>query len=130
VVLTSSQVATLRSFGAGDTAFGLNVLSALCRGQPGTNVLISPVSLATGLSMAYLGARGATAAAMARVLQLPAARSGLLAVSYTKITDATRPGTDKLSRPHGLAPTAAAQLRRAHRRCKRSARQRSSQATI
>jgi len=71
VVLTSSQVAALRSFGAGDTAFGLNLLSALCRRQPGANVLVSPVSLATGLGMAYLGARGATAAAMARVLHLP-----------------------------------------------------------
>jgi serine protease inhibitor len=71
IVLTASQVAALRSFGAGDTAFGLNVLSALCRGQPGTNALISPVSLAAGLGMAYLGARGATAAAMARVLHLP-----------------------------------------------------------
>jgi serine protease inhibitor len=79
VVLTSSQVATLRSFGVGDTAFGLNVLSALCRRQPGTNVVISPVSLVTGLSMAYLGARGATARAMAGVLHLPATGPGLLA---------------------------------------------------
>src|SRR5258708_16249307 len=63
IVLTSSQVAALRSFGAGDTAFGLNLLSALCRRQPGTNVLISPVSLTTALGMAYLGAPGATAAA-------------------------------------------------------------------
>lgn len=79
VVLTSDQVAALRSFGAGDTAFGLSLLSALCRGQPGTNVLISPVSLETGLGMAYLGARGATAAAMARVLHLPASGRGLIA---------------------------------------------------
>ena len=76
--LTSSQVVTLSSFGAGDTAFGLNLLSALCRGQPGANVLISPLSVATGLSMAYLGARGSTATAMARVLHLPTARASLI----------------------------------------------------
>jgi serpin B len=79
IALTSSQVAALRSFGAGDTAFGLNVLSALCRGQPGANVLISPVSLATGLGMAYLGARGATAAAMARVLHVEGSGQSLIA---------------------------------------------------
>jgi serine protease inhibitor len=77
--LTSSQVATLRSLGAGDTAFGLNLLSVLCRSQPGANVLISPYSVATGLSMAYLGARGDTATAMARVLHLPAAGASLIA---------------------------------------------------
>jgi len=77
--LTSSQVATLRSLGAGDTSFGLNLLSVLCRSQPGVNVLISPYSVATGLSMAYLGARGGTATAMARVLHLPAAGTGLIA---------------------------------------------------
>jgi serpin B len=93
--LTSSQAATLRSFGAGDTAFGLNLLSALCRRQPGTNVLISPVSLATGLSMAYLGPRGATAAAMARVLHLPATQPGLLAglrARRTLLASLNRPG--------------------------------------
>jgi serpin B len=89
VVLTSSQVTALRSYGAGDTGFGLNLLSALCHGQPGTNAVISPVSLATGLGMAYLGARGETATTMQQVLHLPAtgqslaaglaARAGLLA---------------------------------------------------
>jgi serine protease inhibitor len=71
-VLTASQVAVLRGYGQGDTAFGLDLLSRLCRSQPGSNVVLSPVSLATGLGMAYLGARGATAAAMASVLHLPA----------------------------------------------------------
>ena len=84
VVLTSEQVATLRSFGAGDAEFGLRLLSALCRGRPGTNVLISPVSLTTALGMAYLGARGATAAAMARVLRLPAAGPGLAAALHAR----------------------------------------------
>jgi len=76
VVLTASQVGTLRGYGQDDTAFGLDLLSQLCHRQPGGNVVLSPVSLATGLGMAYLGARGATAAAIARVLHLPAAAAG------------------------------------------------------
>lgn len=76
VVLTVSQIGTLRQYGQGDTAFGLDLLSALCRDQPGSNIVLSPVSVATGLGMAYLGARGATAAAMARVLHLPSPAAG------------------------------------------------------
>jgi serpin B len=63
--------ADARPYGAADTAFGLNLLGAWCRQDPQQNLLLSPVSMATGLGMAYLGARGATAKAMAKVLQLP-----------------------------------------------------------
>ena len=70
--MTASQVATLRSFGTADTTFGLSVLGALCASQPSSNAVISPVSLATGLDMTYLGAKGSTAAAIAKVLHLPA----------------------------------------------------------
>ncbi len=95
VVLTASQVTALRAYGRGDTAFGLDVLSALCRERPGSNEVISPVSLATGLGMAYLGARGSTAAAMARVLHLPAAGQGLaagLAARWALLRSLDRPG--------------------------------------
>ena len=94
-VLTSSQVTALRAFGAGDTEFGLRLLSALCRGQRGTNAVISPVSLATGLGMAYLGARGATATAMARVLHLPGDGQSLaagLAARAALLSSLNRPG--------------------------------------
>ena len=76
MVLSASQVAALRGFGTADTTFGLNVLGALCASQPASNALISPVSLATGLGMTYLGAKGATAGAIAKVLHLPAASRG------------------------------------------------------
>jgi serpin B len=82
LVLTASQVATLRGFGTADTTFGLNVLADLCASQPGSNAVISPVSLATGLDMAYLGARGKTAAAMASVLDLPAGAYGRAAAAF------------------------------------------------
>ena len=62
-----------RPFGAADTALGLDMLGALCRQDPQANLVMSPSSLASGLGMAYLGARGGTARAMAAVLHLPAA---------------------------------------------------------
>jgi serpin B len=71
VVLTSSQVATLRAFSSGDSAFGLNLLGTLCQADPSGNVVISPLSISSGLGLAYLGARGGTATAMARALDLP-----------------------------------------------------------
>ncbi len=95
--LTASQVGLLRSYGSGDTAFGLNVLSALCGGQPGNNLVISPVSLATGLSMAYLGARGKTAADIARVLHLPAGQQNQVAglrARWALLRSVDRPGVE------------------------------------
>jgi serine protease inhibitor len=62
-----------RPYGAADTAFGLDALGAWCRSDPQANLVLSPTSLASGLGMAYLGARGGTARAMAGVLHLPAA---------------------------------------------------------
>jgi serine protease inhibitor len=70
-VVASVPPADPRPYGAADTAFGLNVLGAWCRQAPQANIVLSPESLATGLGMAYLGARGSTALAMARVLGLP-----------------------------------------------------------
>jgi serine protease inhibitor len=72
-VAASEPAADPRPYGAADTAFGLDVLRAWCRADPRRNLLLSPASLATGLGMAYLGARGSTARAMAGVLRLPVA---------------------------------------------------------
>jgi serine protease inhibitor len=62
-----------RPYGAADAAFGLDAVGAWCRADPRANLVLSPSSLASGLGMAYLGARGATARAMDGVLHLPAA---------------------------------------------------------
>ena len=72
-VAAREPMASPRPYGAADTAFGLSVLAAWCRADPQANLVLSPSSLASGLGMAYLGARGATAQAMARVLHLPVA---------------------------------------------------------
>jgi serpin B len=60
-------------YGSADTRFGLQVLAAECHQNQDGNLVLSPASLASGLGMAYLGARGRTAQAMAGVLHLPAA---------------------------------------------------------
>jgi serpin B len=62
-----------RPYGNADTALGLDILGAWCKNDPQANLVMSPSSLASGLGMAYLGARGGTAHAMAGVLHLPAA---------------------------------------------------------
>jgi serpin B len=68
-----------RPYGAADTAFGLDLLGAWCGQDPGANIVFSPESLASGLGMAYLGAKGSTARAMASVLHLPATGRVLVA---------------------------------------------------
>jgi serine protease inhibitor len=68
-----------RPFGAADTAFGLDVLRDWCAQYPGRNLVFSPSTLASALGMAYLGARGATATAMADVLDLPPGDGAALA---------------------------------------------------
>jgi serine protease inhibitor len=72
-VALREPLASPRPYGAADTAFGLDALGAWCRTDPRANLVLSPSSLASGLGMAYLGARGATAQAMRSVLHLPAA---------------------------------------------------------
>jgi len=54
---------------AADAAFARTLWTKLEAG--GGNVVVSPTSIATALEMVYVGARGQTAAEMARVLHLP-----------------------------------------------------------
>jgi serpin B len=71
-VLTARQVTTLRVYGQADTAFGFSLLRAVCAAKTGGNIALSPVSVSSALGLAYLGARGETASAIANVLRLPA----------------------------------------------------------
>ena len=74
-VATAEPAVSAQPLAAADTGFGLAVLRAWCAQNPGQNLVFSPSTLASALGMAYLGARGSTATAMARVLDLPAGAS-------------------------------------------------------
>jgi serpin B len=95
-VLTSSQVSTLRTLSAGDTEFGLRLLASACHADPGRNVVLSPLSVTTGLGLAYLGARGQTARDMAAVMRLPqvgaATLTGMLRDRSDPLGTLDRPG--------------------------------------
>jgi len=89
-VAAREPAADPRPYGAADTAFGLDVLGAWCRADLRGNLVLSPASLATGLGMAYLGARGGTARAMAGVLHLPATGGRALAAGLQSRSAALR----------------------------------------
>ncbi|GAB2834447.1 serpin family protein [Actinocorallia aurea] len=57
---------------AADLAFGLGLLDAWCAADPAANLVLSPSSVASGLGMAALGAKGRTAEEMDEVLGWPA----------------------------------------------------------
>jgi serpin B len=76
----AEPAASPKPYAAADLRFGLDLLHVLCTQQPDQNIVLSPASLASSLGLAYLGAGGATARAIAAVLHLPAAsRPALLA---------------------------------------------------
>jgi serine protease inhibitor len=87
-VATAEPAVSPRPLALADTGFGLGVMRAWCAQNPGQNLVFSPSTLASALGMAYLGARGATATAMARVLDLPAgtSRSALEAELQARMT--------------------------------------------
>jgi serpin B len=98
VVLTSRQVATLRAYGQADTAFGLGLLHRVCAAKTASNIVLSPVSVSSALGLAYLGARGGTAAVMAKVLHLsttsgPELAAGLRA-RLDLLASLVRPGVE------------------------------------
>jgi serpin B len=64
---------------AAEDAFGLALLRRVCAPAPDANLLLSPESAAEALGMLYAGAKGATAAALGRLLRLPAWQPGLVA---------------------------------------------------
>jgi serine protease inhibitor len=78
-VATVEPAANPRPLGTADTAFGLDVMRSWCARYPEQNLVFSPSTLASALGMAYLGAGGATARTMARVLHLPAVGPSALA---------------------------------------------------
>ncbi len=56
---------------AAQTAFGIDLLHAVCAAKPGENLLVSPTSAAEALGLLQPAAGGPTAGAVADVLHLP-----------------------------------------------------------
>ncbi|GEK22615.1 serpin family protein [Cellulomonas xylanilytica] len=63
---------TARDVAAAQTAFGLDLLHAVCAQRPQENLVLSPTSAAEALGMLYPSAGGGTAARIAELLHLPA----------------------------------------------------------
>ena len=80
---------------AAEDAFSLALFGRACPSAPGGNLLLSPESAAEALGMLDAGAKGPTAAAVGRLLRLPAWSPGLVA--------ALSRHTTALARLHQLA---------------------------
>lgn len=100
---TDSEVASVVH---GDRALGVDLLRTVADGN---NVMVSPYSVATALSMLYAGARGATAEEIARVMHLEVDQETLHIVrnQIEQQLSATPPppeGEDDTRQPFALRP--------------------------
>jgi serpin B len=88
--LTAADVA------AAQTAFGVDLLHALCAADPGGDVLLSPTSAAEALGLLYPAATGDTATAMGGLLHLPGWSPDLVAATreHTAALDGLRTQED------------------------------------
>jgi serpin B len=84
--LTAGDVAAMQ------TAFGADLLHAVCERADGENLLLSPTSTAEALSLLYPAAGGQTAESFRSVLHLPAWSPDLVAAmrNHTRALDALR----------------------------------------
>ena len=69
---------------AAEDTFGLALFRRVCSPAPEANLLLSPESAAEALGMLYAGAKGPTAAALGRLLHLPAWQPGLVAALHQR----------------------------------------------
>ena len=57
----------MATISSSNTGFALDLYRTLSRANPTGNIFISPLSISSALAMVYLGAKGDTAAQMAKV---------------------------------------------------------------
>ena len=69
---------------AAEDTFGLALFRRVCSPAPEANLLLSPESAAEALGMLYAGAKGPTAAALGRLLHLPAWQPGLVTALHQR----------------------------------------------
>lgn len=92
VVEVRTGALTARDVAAAQTAFGVDLLHAVCADRPGEDVLLSPTSAAEALGLLYPAAAGETAVAFGEVLHLPAWSPELVAATraHTAALDGLR----------------------------------------
>lgn len=71
VVPVQTTALTAADVSLAQTAFGVDLMHALCQRAPEQNVLVSPTSAASALSLLYPAAGGQTAEALRNLLHLP-----------------------------------------------------------
>ena len=83
---------TARDVATAQTAFGIDLLHALCQEKPGENLLMSPTSAAEVLSLLYPASEGQAADALGALLHLPAWSPDLVAAlrAHTQALDGLR----------------------------------------
>jgi serpin B len=83
---------TAQDVAGAQTAFGLDLLHAVCARAPGENLLLSPTSAAEALSLLQPAAGGQTAEALRRLLHLPEWSPDLVAAlrEHTQALDGLR----------------------------------------
>jgi serpin B len=83
---------TAQDVAGAQTAFGLDLLHAICAREPGENLLLSPTSAAEALSLLQPAAGGQTAEALRRLLHLPEWSPDLVAAlhEHTRALDGLR----------------------------------------
>jgi serpin B len=92
VVPVAAGSLTAADVAAAQTAFGVDLLHAVCGPRTGENVLLSPTSAAEALSLLYPAAGGQTAEAVRAVLHLPPWSPDLVSVlaAHTGALDGLR----------------------------------------
>ncbi len=92
VVPVAAGSLTARDVGDAQTAFGVDLLHAVCRHADEGNVLVSPTSAAEALTLLYPAAGGQTAEAVGGLLHLPEWSSELVAAlrAHTRALDGLR----------------------------------------
>ncbi|XP_061680184.1 leukocyte elastase inhibitor [Syngnathoides biaculeatus] len=71
----NSSPPTMATLSISNTTFALELLHTLSQRNPTGNIFVSPLSISSALAMVYLGAKGETAAQMARALSFGSSES-------------------------------------------------------
>ncbi|XP_077964102.1 leukocyte elastase inhibitor isoform X1 [Gasterosteus aculeatus] len=73
--IESRKQSVMADISASNTGFALELLRTLSQASPAGNIFVSPLSISSALAMVYLGAKGDTAAQMAKALSFSSGES-------------------------------------------------------